>query len=149
MCYYPKNEFNQLDNQVRHDTKIKLSENEFSIAAWVYKHSSKAGKHTDTLPSTDYTFYPLTGNSDNMGVIAVGQPKFLPRVKKSFGRHFSRKYQVNMNVNFYGMLPEKHDILNESEKLYKTLFNSISHELRIPVATIIGASDTLIIPKLS
>ena len=66
-----KNEFNQLDNQVQHDTKIKLSENELSIAAWVFKHSAKAGKHTDTLPSTDYTFYPLTGNNDNMGVIAV------------------------------------------------------------------------------
>jgi two-component system sensor histidine kinase KdpD len=35
-------------------------------------------------------------------------------------------------------------VLNESDKLYKTLFNSISHELRIPVATIMGASDTLI-----
>jgi two-component system sensor histidine kinase KdpD len=35
-------------------------------------------------------------------------------------------------------------LLNESDKLYKTLFNSISHELRIPVATIMGASDSLI-----
>jgi two-component system sensor histidine kinase KdpD len=35
-------------------------------------------------------------------------------------------------------------VLNESDKLYKTLFNSLSHELRIPVATILGASDTLI-----
>src|SRR5512141_1561886 len=35
-------------------------------------------------------------------------------------------------------------ILNESDKLYKTLFNSISHELRIPVATIMGASDALL-----
>ena len=34
--------------------------------------------------------------------------------------------------------------LNESDKLYKTLFNSISHELKIPVATLMGASDTLI-----
>ena len=31
-----------------------------------------------------------------------------------------------------------------SDKLYKTLFNSISHELRIPVATIMGASDSLL-----
>jgi two-component system sensor histidine kinase KdpD len=35
-------------------------------------------------------------------------------------------------------------ILSESEKLYKILFNSLSHELRIPVATILGASDTLL-----
>ena len=58
-----KNELNQLENNVQHETKIKLSENELSIAAWVFKHSAKAGKHTDTLPSTNYTFYPLIGNN--------------------------------------------------------------------------------------
>ena len=35
-------------------------------------------------------------------------------------------------------------LLKESDKLYKTLFNSISHEFRIPVTTIMGASDTLL-----
>ena len=35
-------------------------------------------------------------------------------------------------------------VLSESDKLYKTLFNSISHELRIPVAAIMGATDTLL-----
>jgi len=35
-------------------------------------------------------------------------------------------------------------LLIESDKLYKTLFNSISHELRIPVAAIMGASDMLL-----
>ena len=83
-----KNELNQLDNQVRHDTKIKLSENEFSIASWVYKHSSKAGKHTDTLPSTDYTFYPLTGNNDNMGVIAVEHSKVFTHGEEEFWEAF-------------------------------------------------------------
>ena len=39
-------------------------------------------------------------------------------------------------------------ILDESDKLYKSLFNSISHELRIPVATIMGASDTLLSGEL-
>ncbi len=38
----------------------------------------------------------------------------------------------------------KAQFLEESDKLYKTLFNSISHELRIPVATIMGASDSLL-----
>jgi two-component system sensor histidine kinase KdpD len=38
-------------------------------------------------------------------------------------------------------------LLNESDKLYKTLFNSISHELRIPVTTIMGASDSLLTTK--
>ncbi len=49
-----------------------------------------------------------------------------------------------MNVNFYASAARKAFVLNESDKLYKTLFNSISHELRIPVATIMGATDTLL-----
>ncbi len=32
----------------------------------------------------------------------------------------------------------------ESERLYKTLFNSISHELRTPIAAIMGASENLL-----
>lgn len=33
--------------------------------------------------------------------------------------------------------------LDESDRLYKTLFNSVSHELRSPIATILGAADAL------
>ncbi|HEX2970128.1 MAG TPA: ATP-binding protein [Bacteroidales bacterium] len=35
-------------------------------------------------------------------------------------------------------------LLAESDKLYKTMFTLISHEFRIPIATIMGASDTLL-----
>ena len=57
--------------------------------------------------------------------------------------HFSLRYPVNTNVILRNAAKNNY-ILSESEKLYKTLFNSISHELRIPVATILGASDTLL-----
>ncbi len=40
-------------------------------------------------------------------------------------------------------------VLAESDKLYKTLFTLISHEFRIPIATIMGASDTLLTSKTS
>jgi len=43
---------------------------------------------------------------------------------------------------------EKQEFLKEERshtlKLYKTLFDSISHELRTPIATIVGASDNLL-----
>ena len=50
-------------------------------------------------------------------------------------------YQLNRNLS---AAANKAQFLEESDKLYKTLFNSISHELRIPVATIMGASDSLL-----
>jgi two-component system sensor histidine kinase KdpD len=139
-----KNDLNQLDNQVQLDTKIKLSENELSIAAWVYKHSAKAGKHTDTLPSTDYTFYPLTGNNDSTGVIAVKHPIPFTQGEEQFWEAFLSQISGKYEREFLRNVAKKAYILNESDKLYKTLFNSISHELRIPVATILGATDTLL-----
>ncbi|MCX6238480.1 MAG: sensor histidine kinase KdpD [Bacteroidia bacterium] len=139
-----KNDSNQLDNQLNQDTKIKLSENELSIASWVYKHSAKAGKYTDTLPSTDYTFYPLTGNNDNMGVIAVEHGTVFTQGEEQFWEAFLSQISSKYEREFLRNTAKKAFILNESDKLYKTLFNSISHELRIPVATIIGAADTLL-----
>jgi len=138
-----KNEMNQLENHANHETKITLSENEQSVAAWVFKHASKAGKHTDTLPSADYTFYPLTGNTDNMGVIAVAQANVFTQGEEQFWEAFLSQISGNFEREFLRNVAKNTFILNESDKLYKTLFNSISHELRIPVATIMGASDTL------
>jgi two-component system sensor histidine kinase KdpD len=139
-----KNELNQLEIFVRHDATLKLLENERSIAMWVFKHSIKAGKHTDTLPSTDYTFYPLTGNSGNMGVIAVLHVNNFTQGEAQFWEAYISQISGKFEREFLREAAKSAFILNESDKLYKTLFNSISHELRIPVATIMGASDSLL-----
>ena len=138
------NDLNQLDNQVYNETDKKLSENEMSIASWVYKHSSKAGKFTDTLPSTNYTFYPLSGTNNNMGVIAVEHPNIFTQGEEQFWEAFLSQISGKYEREYLRNAARKAYILNESDKLYKTLFNSISHELRIPVATIMGYSDLLL-----
>jgi two-component system sensor histidine kinase KdpD len=110
----------------------------------VFKHSAKAGKYTDTLPSTDYTFYPLTGDNTNMGVIAVKHTNELSQGEEQFWEAFLSQISGRFEREYLRNVAKKTFLLNESDKLYKTLFNSISHELRIPVATIMGASDTLL-----
>jgi two-component system sensor histidine kinase KdpD len=139
-----KNEYNHIELQPQSDTTIILNENELSIANWVFKNSVKAGKYTDTLPSGDYTYYPLQGNSGNIGVIAVKHPVVFTYGEEQFWEaclsQISGKYERELLRD----AAKKTYFISESEKLYKTLFNSISHELRIPVATIMGASDTLI-----
>ena len=139
-----KDDSNKLENEPVNITKIRLSDNEISIASWVYKHSAKAGKYTDTLPSTNFTFYPLTGNVDNMGVIVVEQSANFTQGEEQFWEAFISQISSKYEREFLRNAAKKAYILSESDKLYKTLFNSISHELRIPVATIIGASDTLL-----
>ncbi|MEI7981403.1 MAG: sensor histidine kinase KdpD, partial [Bacteroidota bacterium] len=139
-----KNELNQLDSLVRHETKITLSENDLSVAYWVFKNSSKAGRHTNTLPSGNLTFYPLTGNTDNMGVMVVEQARLFTQGEEQFWEAFLSQISGKFEREFLRSAAKNAYMLNESDKLYKTLFNSISHELRIPVATVMGASDTLL-----
>ena len=139
-----KNEQNQLD-VVTHDvTQFQITENEMSVANWVYKNSAKAGKHTDTLPSAGHTYYPLQGHSGIMGVIAVKHPAVFTHGEEQFWDACLSQISGKLEREFLRDAAKKTYLLSESEKLYKTLFNSISHELRIPVATIMGASDTLL-----
>jgi two-component system sensor histidine kinase KdpD len=79
-----------------------------------------------------------------MGVIAVQHPKVFTQGEEQFWEGFLPQISGKIEREFFRDAARNALILNESDKLYKTLFNSISHELRIPVATIMGASDTLI-----
>ncbi|MCE1200026.1 MAG: sensor histidine kinase KdpD [Marinilabiliales bacterium] len=120
------------------------SENEQSVANWVFKNSIAAGKYTDTLPSGSRTFYPLTGNSGTIGVIAVEHNRTFTQGEEQFWEAFLSQISGKYEREYFRNAARITYVLSESEKLYKTLFNSISHELRIPVATILGASDTLL-----
>ncbi|MFA5329470.1 MAG: sensor histidine kinase KdpD [Prolixibacteraceae bacterium] len=139
-----KDDDNKLEKQVRHETTLSFSPNEMSVAEWTFRHSSKAGKYSETLPSGKYTFYPLKGNIDNMGVIALQHEKVFTQGEEQFWEGFLPQISGKIEREFLRNEARNAFVLNESDKLYKTLFNSISHELRIPVATIMGASDTLI-----
>jgi len=46
-----KDESAHLEKTIRHESPLIFTENEMSIAEWTFRHSSKAGKFTDTLPS--------------------------------------------------------------------------------------------------
>lgn len=57
---------------------------------------------------------------------------------------YTNQIKTALEREYLAQLAKKARFLDESDRLYKTLFNSISHELRIPVATIMGASESLL-----
>jgi two-component system sensor histidine kinase KdpD len=136
--------YNHLSEYSRNSALKILTQSEMSVTEWVFRHSRKAGRYTDTLPSNKFTFYPLTGNRLKPGVMAVKHPGPLPGEKDEFWDTFLTQISNAVEREFLDELARKARFLDESDKLYKTLFNSISHELRIPVATIMGASDSLL-----
>ncbi|MDR3652434.1 MAG: sensor histidine kinase KdpD [Paludibacter sp.] len=147
-CVVVKNDSNQLEVKKIENSGIELTDNEMSIVSWVEKNAIKAGKFTNTLPSNEYTFYPLMGSSSSFGVIVVKQEKIFTYGEEQFWEsslsQITGKYERELLRN----ATRKTYMISESEKLYKTLFNSISHELRIPIATIMGSSETLLENKL-
>ena len=135
---------NLLDKLVKPEDSLNLSESELSIAEWAFQHSRDAGRFTDTLPSTEYTFYPLIGSKLRLGVVVLKQKKALSGDELAFWDAYRTQISNALEREFLNDIARRASILDESDKLYKSLFNSISHELRIPVSTIMGASDTLL-----
>lgn len=134
---------NMLHSTGRLQREKKLTPEEYSIAEWVFTHLQPAGRFTSTLSDVQYTFYPLPGTRLNAGVVAVKPERLFSADEKAFWDTFLTQIANALEREFLGELAQKARFLVESDRLYKTLFNSISHEFRIPVATIMGASDSL------
>lgn len=131
------------DDQGKLNEYNALNENEYSVANWSFRYCKKAGHFTDTLPSSQHSYYPLFGATLKTGVVVVTLKSRLKGDKELFWDTFLTQISNAIEREFLNKMASHVQVLNESDKLYQTLFNSISHEFRIPVATIIGASDAL------
>jgi two-component system, OmpR family, sensor histidine kinase KdpD len=119
---------------------------ETSVSAWVYWNEKPAGKNTDTLPFAQATYYPISGPRYPLGVISVrlrGNRK-LGVDQESLLENFITQIASAVERELLNEYTKKSIVIEESERLYKTLFSSVSHELRTPVATIMGASENLL-----
>ncbi len=126
------------------DGEQTATEEDRQIASWVYANSIKAGRNTENYSSSGGTFYPLKGSQKCLGVICVWYTKELTPAEEQFMETLIALIAGKVEREFLSAMAKDAYVLSESDKLYKTLFNSISHELRIPVATIMGATDTLL-----
>ncbi len=123
-----------------------VDEKEFSVAAWVYWNERKAGRFTDTLPFAGATYYPMSGPRYPLGVIAVrsNAQEQLSLDQETLLQNFISQIASTLEREQLNEMAKKSIAFVESERLYKTLFNSISHELRTPIAAIVTASEGLL-----
>ncbi|HEX2396423.1 MAG TPA: ATP-binding protein [Bacteroidales bacterium] len=119
-----------------------LTQEDFSVACHTYHNEAKAGKYTEDYANSEFTFFNLAGTSLKPGVVGVKLRKWFSGYKELIWNTYLSLISAAVEREFLDEMAKKAQILEESDRLYKTLFNSISHELRIPVATIMGASDS-------
>ncbi len=126
------------------ESLYRPDEKEKSVAAWTHWNEQQAGRFTDTLPFAEATYYPLPGPRYPLGVIGVRHPADRLSIdQQALLATFIRQIAIAVDREFLNELAKRSIAAAESERLYTTLFNSISHEIRTPVTALVSSAETL------
>ncbi len=131
------------------NTFTPKSEKEWSVALWVYQNRKPAGRGTATLPFAEAVYFPLLTTNGSIGVIGISSFWNRSFTIEEEGLLQTCLHQIALALEreMLRTAAEQAHVLAESERLHKTLLNSISHELRTPLATITGAASSLMETK--
>ncbi|WP_296574127.1 sensor histidine kinase KdpD [Phreatobacter sp.] len=115
-------------------------------ARWAFEKNQPAGAGTTTLPISQWLFVPLATARTTLGVIGVqfreGTSGLDPETKRLL---FAVEDQVAVALERFTMAADLENarVTAEGEKLRAALLNSVSHDLRTPLVTVIGAITVL------
>ena len=110
-----------------------------SVAVWAFQKKQAAGKSTDTLPDAESFHVPLVAGNHAEGVLSVRLANPPSIEQRELLDAFAA--QLAIFVNKEGALEESRaaQVARQSEKLQKALFDSVSHELKTPLAAMSAA----------
>lgn len=120
---------------------------EAGLMQWCFDNSRIAGFGTDTMPSAQTLYVPLFTVEAKLGVIGVtpqAGDKKLPAEQISLVETFASLLASAVERANAADEAERLSVNAESEKLRNILLSSVSHDLRTPLASITGASSTII-----
>jgi|WetSurMetagenome_2_1015567.scaffolds.fasta_scaffold01276_3 two-component system, OmpR family, sensor histidine kinase KdpD len=127
------------------NSKIGVSETELAAATWTFQHQKTAGPGTDTLPNTRARHVPLVTARGTVGVIALlmDTGEKLSIVQERFLEGFADLAAVALESILLAEEAQNTRVLRKTEKLQTALLNSVSHDLRTPLVSIIGVLSSL------
>ncbi len=121
-----------------------------AAAQWAYDHAHPAGAGTDTLPGNDFLFLPLKAPMRTRGVLAI-QPE---RVRDLLIPEQMRQYEtfavltaIALERVHYVEVARDALIRIESERLRNSLLAALSHDLRTPLAALLGLSEAMVLTQ--
>ena len=122
-----------------------MAEKEQSVASWAFLHRQPAGQGTDTLPSAEGLHLPLMAGERAVGVLSLRFRDSAPLAadQRDLLDAFVRQIALVLDRQRLRDAEQQAKLVAESERLSKTLLNSISHEIRTPIAAITSAAANL------
>ncbi|NUM43172.1 MAG: sensor histidine kinase KdpD [Anaerolineales bacterium] len=123
---------------------LTLTDHEKAVATWAYEKGQPAGHGTDTLTGAEGLYLPLQ-SQEGIGVLGVFPENRLPILPEQSRllESFASQTALAIERVQFAEKARHAQLLQETEKLQTALLNSISHDLRTPLASITGALSAL------
>jgi len=120
---------------------------DLSVAQWVFDHNEIAGQGTNTLPGATAVYFPIYNEDKVLGVLALLPVNlrrvFLPEQQKLLETFLRQIGQAVSRIRFSEQARST-QMQMEAERLRNSLLSAISHDLRTPLATIVGSASTIV-----
>ena len=123
-----------------------MDEADLAAARWCWQSNRPAGRGADTLPGAKRLFLPLRTARGPVAVVGVDRDEPGPLLSPDQRRLLDALGdQAAVSIERIGLAEDvdRARLLAETERLRSALLTSISHDLRTPLATILGAAGTL------
>jgi two-component system sensor histidine kinase KdpD len=123
-----------------------LDEADIAAAKWSWQNDCPAGRGADTLPGAKRLFLPMRTGRGAIGVVGIDSDKPGPMLTPDERRLLDALIDQGALAIERVHLVEDMDRVKrtvETERLRSALLTSISHDLKTPLASVLGAASTL------
>jgi two-component system sensor histidine kinase KdpD len=124
----------------------QLDKADLAAANWAWANDRTAGRGSDTLPGAKRLFLPMRTGRGPIGVIGIDDDRAGPLLTPDQRRLLDALMDQGALAIERVQLVEDMDRVKrtvESDRLRAALLTSISHDLKTPLASVLGAASTL------
>ena len=116
-----------------------------AVAQWCFEHIEAAGQGTNTLPSSQSLALPLKAPMRIRGVLVFQSDNTRPQSpeQRRLLETCASLLAISLERIHYIDVAQSSTVQIESERLRNSLLSAISHDLRTPLAAMVGLADTL------
>jgi two-component system, OmpR family, sensor histidine kinase KdpD len=123
-----------------------LDESDLAAATWAWRNDRPAGRGSATLPGARRLFLPMKTGRGIIGILGLDSdkpgPLFAPDERRLLDALIDQSALAIERVNLVEDM-DKVRLTVETERLRSALLSSISHDLKTPLASILGSAGTL------
>ena len=124
----------------------ELDKADLAAANWAWGNDRPAGRGADTLPGAKRLFLPMRTGRGPIGVIGIDDDRTGPLLTPDQRRLLDALVDQGALAIERVLLVEDMDRVKrtvESDRLRSALLTSISHDLKTPLASVLGAASTM------